>query len=199
MKSRGAVIVDIPEIITADVEKNSLTVMLYEYRDGLNKYFSSLGPDAPVKNIEGLISFNRNDSVELRYFNQRYLEEAAGKGDLESPEYKEALSAMVKGSREMGIDRVMNQYSLDAIVAPTGSPAWETDLVNGDYYQLGTSSPAAIAGYPAISVPMGFVDKLPVGISFFGRAWSEPLLIEIAYAYEKGTKHRKAPRFFSEQ
>ncbi len=199
MKSKGAVIVDIPEIITADVEKNSLTVMLYEYRDGLNKYFASLGPDAPVKNIEELISFNRNDSVELKYFNQRYLEEAAGKGDLKSGEYKEALSSIVKGSREMGIDRVMNQYSLDAIVAPTGSPAWETDLVNGDYYQLGTSSPAAIAGYPAISVPMGFIDKLPVGISFFGRAWSEPQLIEIAYAYETGTRHRKAPKFLSER
>jgi len=199
MKSKGAVVVDIPEIMSGDVEKSSLTVMLYEYRDGLNKYFASLGPNAPVKNIEELISFNRNDSVELRYFNQRYLEEAARKGDLESSEYKEALTSMVKGSRDKGIDRVMNLYSLDAIVAPTGSPAWETDHVNGDYYQLGTSSPAAIAGYPAISVPMGFVDKLPVGISFFGRAWSEPVLIEMAYAYETGTRHRKAPEFLSER
>lgn len=199
MKSKGAVIVDVPEILGNDVEKNSLTVMLYEYKDGLNKYFASLGPDAPVKNIEELISFNKNDSVELRYFNQRYLEVAAKKGGLESAEYKEALASMMKGSREMGIDRVMKLYSLDAIIAPTGSPAWETDLINGDYYQLGTSSPAAIAGYPAITVPMGFIDELPVGISFFGRAWSEPVLIEMAYAYETGTKNRKAPRFLSER
>jgi amidase len=199
MKSKGAVIIDIPEILTGDVEKSSLTVMLYEYKDGLNKYFTSLGHDAPVKTIEELISFNKNDTVELRYFNQRYLEVAAKKGSLESDEYKSALATMTKGSREMGIDMVMNQYSLDAIVAPTGSPAWETDLVNGDYYQLGTSSPAAIAGYPAITVPMGFIDRLPVGISFFGRAWGEPGLIEIAYAYETGTRHRKAPRFLSER
>lgn len=198
IKSQGAVIIDIPELISSDVEKYSLQVMLYEYKDGLNKYFKSLGDDSPVKNIEELISFNQTDSIELRYYNQKYLELARDKGDLTSGEYIDALSGMIKGSREEGIDRVMDEFSLDAIIAPTGSPAWETDLINGDSFQVGSSSPAAISGYPAITVPMGFIEELPVGITFFGRAWSEPVLLEIAYAYETGTKHRKAPCFLSE-
>jgi amidase len=102
---------------------------------------------------------------------------------------------MLKGSRENGMDRLMNQYRLDAMVAPTGSPAWTTDLVNGDHFVGGSSSWAAISGYPSITVPMGMIDGLPVGISFFGRAWSEPVLIEMAFAYEQGTKWRRPPRF----
>jgi amidase len=133
----------------------------------------------------------------LKYFNQKYLEMARDKGDLNSPEYKEALNRMLKGTREEGIDRVMNEHELDAIIAPTGGPAWKTDLINGDSFQLGSSSPAAQAGYPNITVPLGFIDELPVGISFFGRAWSEPVLLEIAYAYEQGTGHRKPPGFLN--
>ena len=114
---------------------------------------------------------------------------------LDMEEYREALAGMLKGAREEGIDRVMDEHRLDAIMAPTGSPAWKTDLINGDSFQLGSSSPAAIAGYPNISLPMGYIDGLPVGVSFFGRAWSEPVLIEIAYAYECGTRYRKAPGF----
>jgi amidase len=102
---------------------------------------------------------------------------------------------MLRGSREEGIDKVMDAHQLDAIIAPTGGPAWKTDHINGDSFHVGSSSPAARAGYPNITVPMGFIDVLPVGISFFGRAWSEPLLLEIAYAYEQGTKYRKAPEF----
>ena len=102
---------------------------------------------------------------------------------------------MLKGSRENGIDKVMNEHQLDAIIAPTGGPAWKTDHTNGDAFHVGSSSPAARAGYPNITVPMGFIEGLPVGISFFGRAWSEPILLEIAFAYEQGTKHRKAPYF----
>ena len=130
-------------------------------------------------------------------YNQKYLEMAQEKGDLNDEAYQKALANMLKGSREEGIDRIMNLHHLDAIIAPTGSPAWKTDLINGDSFQLGSSSPAARAGYPNITVPMGFVDELPVGISFFGSAWSEPVLLEIAYAYEQGTKHRKAPKFLS--
>jgi amidase len=173
--------------------------MLYEYKDGLNKYFKSLGPDAPIKSVEELITFNQSDSIELKYFNQRYLEMAQDKGDLTEKAYQEALTKMIKGSREEGIDRVMDEKNLDAIIAPTGSPAWITDLINGDNYQFGSSSPAAQAGYPSITVPMGYIDALPVGISFFGRAWSEPLLLEIAYAYENGTKHRKVPNFITSE
>lgn len=195
LKSNGVEIVEIDEITGDDVGTHSFQVMLFEYKDGLNKYFQSLGPEASIKNLEALIEFNTQDTLELKYFNQRYLEMAQEKDDLSSEEYKDALTKMMKGSREEGIDRVMDEHNLDAIIAPTGNPAWRTDLVNGDYYQLGSSSPAAQSGYPNITVPMGFIDDLPVGISFFGRAWSEPVLIEIAYAYEMATKHRRAPKF----
>jgi amidase len=195
LKDQGAEIVEINQLIQSDLWQYELEVFLYEYKAGLNEYFRSLGPEAPIKNLEELIAFNRIDTVELSYFNQHYLEMAQEKGDLQSEAYLNALSKLQKGSREQGIDKVMDEYKLDAIIAPTGSPAWKTDLINGDSYQLGSSSPAAQAGYPNISVPMGFIDGLPVGISFFGRAWSEPVLIEIAYAFEQGTQHRKAPVF----
>jgi amidase len=195
LKTQGAEIVEIGEIYDHKVDKASSVIMLYEYKDGLNKYFQSLGPKAPIKSVEELIAFNRSDSVELKYFNQYYLENAQGKGDLSEAEYKKALAQMFKGSGEEGIDRVMNANDLDAIVTPAGAPAWKTDLTNGDSFQIGTSSAAAQAGYPNITVPMGFIDGLPVGISFFGRAWSEPVLLEIAYAYETGTKFRRAPVF----
>ena len=195
MKSQGAEIIDVKELSKDKVDGYEMEIMLYEYKDGLNKYFQSLGPDAPIKSIAELIKFNQSDSIELKYFNQSYLETAQKKGDLTQQAYREALTKMMKGSREEGIDRVMDEQKLDAIIAPTGSPAWITDLINGDSPQIGSSSPAAQAGYPSITVPMGFIDALPVGISFFGRAWSEPLLLEIAYAYEKGTKHRKVPHF----
>ena len=169
--------------------------MLFEYKDGLNAYFKSLGANAPIKSVEELIAFNQQDSIELQYYNQRYLEMAQEKGDLNSPEYQEALAKMLKGAREDGIDRVMDEHELDAIIAPTGSPAWKTDWANGDSFHVGSSSPAARAGYPNITVPMGAVDGLPVGISFFGRAWSEPVLIEAAYAYEQATNFRLIPEF----
>ena len=195
LKSQGVELVEIEHIGASRVGFYSFQIMLYEYKDGLNKYFRSLGANAPVKSVEELIAFNKQDSIELKYFNQVYLEMAQKKGNLNSAEYKDFLSKMLRGAREGGIDSVMNLYHLDAIIAPTGGPAWKTDHVNGDAYQLGSSSPAAQAGYPNITVPMGFVGELPVGISFFGRAWSEPLLIEIAYAYEQGTMHRKRPEF----
>ncbi|MCF6171981.1 MAG: amidase [Bacteroidales bacterium] len=197
LKKQGAEIVEIDEIAAPEVGGYSFEIMLYEYKDGLNKYFRSLGADASIQSLEELIAFNRTDTVELKYFNQKYLEMAQEKGDLTDKEYREALAKMLQGSRQNGIDRVMDANHLDAIIAPTGGPAWKTDLTNGDSFQLGSSSPAARSGYPNITVPMGFVDELPVGISFFGRAWSEPVLIEIAYAYESGTHHRKAPGFLT--
>jgi amidase len=151
-----------------------------------------------IKNLADLIAFNKTDSAELRFFDQNILEMAERKGDLNSAEYREALEKMLKASREDGIDRVLRDGLLDAIMAPTGSPAWKTDMVNGDHYMGGSSSLAAIAGYPSITVPMGFIDELPVGVSFFGRAWSEPMLLQIAYAFEQGTMARKAPKFLKE-
>ncbi|MEI7524421.1 MAG: amidase [Mariniphaga sp.] len=195
LKQQGATVIEIGAIDDKKVENYSFEIMLYEFKEGLNNYFKSLGPEAPIKSVEELIAFNKADSVELKYFNQRYLELAQLKGPLSSEDYQKMLAKLMKGSREEGMDRVMNANDLDAIIAPTGGPAWKTDLTNGDSFQIGTSSAAAQAGYPSITVPMGFVDELPVGISFFGRAWSEPILIEIAYGYENGTKFRRAPKF----
>lgn len=195
VKKLGGIIIEIEPPDESAYENASWQVLLYEFKDGLNKYLERLGNDAPVKNLKELIEFNKSDPVELRYFDQKILELAEQKGDLNSAEYRESLSKMLKATREDGIDKLMNENCLDAIMAPTGSPAWKTDLVLGDHYMGGSSSLAAISGYPAISVPMGFIDRLPVGITFFGRAWSEPLLIEIAYGYEQATKHRKAPKY----
>jgi amidase len=198
IKSQGAEVVEIDKITEGNIGGLSFQVMLYEYKDGLNNYFRSLGPDAKIKNLEELIAFNKKDSIEMEFYNQQYLEMAQEKEDLDSDDYKKILADMLKGSREDGIDRVMNEHNLDAIIAPTGGPAWKTDHTNGDSFHVGSSSPAARAGYPNITVPMGFIENLPVGISFFGRAWSEPLLLEIAYSYEQGTKHRKAPKFLEQ-
>jgi amidase len=195
LRANGAEVIDIEMPEESKYGNASFEVMLYEFKDGLNNYFSSLGDDAPVKNMTDLIEFNKKDSVELRYFDQDLLEMANKKGDLNSPEYKKALEKMLKATRENGIDKVMSDNKLDAIMAPTGSPAWKTDLVLGDHFVGGSSSLAAIAGYPAITVPMGFIENLPTGITFFGKAWSEPVLIEIAYSYEQGTRHRKSPEY----
>jgi len=195
IKSQGAEVVEINQIFENNIGDLSFQVMLYEYKDGLNKYFKSLGKDASIKNLEELIEFNNKDSVELSFYNQEYLKMAQDKDGLDAKSYQDILAKMLKGAREEGIDRVMNEYSLDAIISPTGGPAWKTDHINGDSFGLGSSSPAAISGYPNITVPMGFVDELPIGISFFGTAWSEPILLEIAYAFEQGTNHRKAPKF----
>jgi len=195
LKGQGAEVIELSDPIDSKVEKASFEVMLYEFKDGLNRYFQGLGGDAGIKSLAELIIFNKSDTVELKYFDQKLLEQAETKSSLDAPEYKSALAEMLKGTRENGIDKLMNENKLDAIMAPTGTPAWKTDLINGDLYIGGTSSPAAISGYPAITVPMGFIDELPVGVSFYGRAWSEPVLLEIAYAFEQGTKCRKPPQF----
>jgi amidase len=195
IKANGAEVVEIEFPKGENYGDASFIVMLYEFKDGLNKYFEGLGDDTPVKSLKELIEFNKSDTVELRYFDQKILEMAEKKGNIESPDYRKALATMTKATREDGIDKIMINNKLDAIISPTGSPAWKTDLLLGDHFVGGSSSLAAISGYPAITVPMGFVDDLPVGITFYGRAWSEPLLLEIAYSYEQGTKHRKAPKY----
>ncbi len=195
LKKQGAEVVEIDFNLERGVNGASFQVLLFEFKDGLEKYFASLGDKALVKTMQDLIEFNKKDSIELRYFDQRLLEMAAEKGNLQTKEYQDALATMLKATRENGIDKLLAENKLDALMAPTGSPAWKTDLINGDHYIGGSSSLAAISGYPAITLPMGFVDELPVGVSFFSTAWTEGLLIEIAYAYEQSTKHRKAPKF----
>jgi amidase len=197
MKRRGAVLVDPCELPnTKQLDDPELEVLLYEFKADLNAYLAGLGPKAPVKSLEELIAFNeRRKDVEMPYFGQELLVKAQAKGPLTTPAYVEALEKCRKLSRAEGIDAVMDGQKLDALVAPTGGPAWTTDFVNGDHFTGGSSTPAAVAGYPSITVPAGFVFGLPVGISFFGRAWSEPVLVKIAYAFEQATRHRRPPRF----
>ncbi len=195
MKELGAEIIEISQISETNVGGDSFQVLLYEFKDGLNNYFASLGDDSPVSSIEELAEWTRNTPEETSRFDRALIDMAAEKEGLDSEEYRDALERMLRYSREEGIDRVMNEHNLDAIVSPTGSPAWKTDLTLGDNFKLASSSPSARAGYPIISLPMGQIDGLPVGLSFFGRAWSEPVLLEVAYAYEQATLHRFVPQF----
>ncbi|MCK3685495.1 amidase [Maribellus sp. YY47] len=174
---------------------HSYEVLLYEFKIDLNKYLAE-HPTAPVKSLEEIIAFNSaNADKEMPWFDQEIMEAAQAKGDLTNEEYLEALANSKRFAGKEGIDKVMEEHQLDAIIAQTNGPAWTIDWVNGDHFSGGSSSPAAISGYPNITVPMGFVEGLPVGISFFGKAWSEPVLLEIAFAYEQKTQHRKAPGF----
>ncbi len=176
--------------------KHELTVLLYELKADLNAYLAWLGPNAPVHTLQDIIEFNeRNREKEMPYFGQDTFLDAQKKGPLTDKEYIDGLAANHKFSRAEGIDATMDKYKLDALVAPTAGPAWPTDLINGDADSGGSSGPAAIAGYPNITVPAGFIFGMPIGISFFGRAWSEPTLIRIAYAYEQATHFRKPPKF----
>ncbi|MFH1764386.1 MAG: amidase [Gemmatimonadota bacterium] len=196
MRGAGAAVVEIPEVDAwRRMGRPSGTLMRYEFKADLNAYLAGLGPDAPVKSLEEIIAFNEaNADLELPYFMQEIMLEAQELGPLSESGYQEALAEAMRLSRDEGIDKVMEEHGLDAIVAPTGSPAWTTDLINGDRYHMGSSSPAAISGYPNITVPMGFFTELPVNISIWGRAWSEPELLRIAFAYEQLTQHRRAPK-----
>jgi amidase len=197
MKAQGAVIVDPANIATAGkFDDSEFDVLLYEFKADLNKYLESLGPKAPVKTLADIIAFNeQHKDTSMPWFGQEIMIQAQAKGPLTEKKYRDALAKDLKMSRVDGIDATMNKYKLDAIVAPTGGPAWVTDLVNGDHFSGASSTPAAVAGYPNINVPAGFSHGLPIGISFFGRAYSEPTLIKLAYAYEQATKHRRAPTF----
>jgi amidase len=197
MKAAGAILVD-----PADVEPggrigaSEMTVLLYELKADMNAYLARLGPAAPVHTLEEIIAFNnRHKEKELPYFGQDLFEKAQAKGPLTSQEYVDALARNQRLSRKEGIDQAIEKFKVDAFVAPSGGPAWVTDLVNGDHYSGGSSSPAAISGYPNITVPVGQIFGLPVGISFFGGAYSEPTLIKLAYAFEQATKFRKPPQF----
>src|SRR5439155_8004978 len=169
--------------------------LLYELKADLNSYLATR-PDAQVHSLADVIMFNqKNKEREMPYFGQDLFLKAQEKGPLTDKEYVAALAANHSLSREHGIDGVMDKFNLDAIVAPTGGPAWVIDFPNGDHAVGGSSNAAAVAGYPNINVPAGFVFGLPVGISFFGRAWSEPVLLKIAYGFEQLVKARKTPQF----
>lgn len=197
MKKQGAILIDPADIESfGKFDDTELLVLLYELKADLNAYLGRLGPGAPVRTLKDIIEFNeRNRQKEMPYFGQDLFVKAEAKGPLTAKEYLDALAKNHQLARTEGIDALMDKHHLDAIVAPTGSPAWMTDLVNGDHAAGGSSNAAAVAGYPNINVTAGFVFGLPVGISFFGRAWSEPTLIKLGYAFEQAAKARQAPRF----
>ncbi|MBV9625588.1 MAG: amidase [Acidobacteria bacterium] len=196
MKAAGAVLVDPADLEShGKFDDTELLVLLYELKADLNAYLSS-HTRAQVRSLTELIAFNENNKEkEMPYFGQDLFVKSEAKGVLTDREYSVALAANHSLSREHGIDGVMNKFQLDAIVAPTGAPPWLTDLANGDHAVGGSSNAAAVAGYPNINVPAGFVFGLPVGISFFGRAWSEPTLLKIAYGFEQLVKARTPPQF----
>jgi len=197
MKRAGAEIVDPADIPTiGKFDDSEMTVFLYELKADLAAYFARRGSSSPVKSLQDVIEFNeRNRDREMLYFGQDIFLKAEQKGPLTTKEYLDALDLNRRLSRAEGIDLVMDKFKLDALVAPTGGPAWITDLINGDHSAGGSSSAAAVAGYPNINVTAGYLWGLPVGISFFGRAWSEPTLLKIAYGFEQLTRARQKPRF----
>jgi len=197
MKQQGATLVDPADIETlGKFDQSELAVFMYELKADLNAYLAKLGPSAPIHTLKEIIDFNeRNRAKEMPYFGQDLFVKSEGKGPLTEKEYLDALAKNHQLARTEGIDALVDKQHLDAIVAPTGGPAWLTDLINGDHVAGGSSNAAAVAGYPNINVTAGYLSGLPVGISFFGRAWSEPTLIRLAYSFEQATKARQAPRF----
>lgn len=198
MKAEGAVLVDPVDLLDeSKLGASELQVLLYEFKADLDAYLGSLGPGAAVHSLKELIHYNEeHKALVMPFFQQERLLAAHAKGDLQQKRYQNALRRNLRLSRQEGIDKTLLEHQLDAIVAPTGSPAWLTDWVKGDHFSGGGfSSLAAIAGYPHITVPAGFIHGLPVGISFFASAWSEPSLLRLAYAFEQASRVRKPPQF----
>ncbi|MDX6692430.1 MAG: amidase [Blastocatellia bacterium] len=199
MKRSGAAVVDPADIpTTGKFDDSEFEVLLYEFKADLNKYLAERGSLAPARTLKELIEFNeQNRDREMPYFGQEIFIRAEAKGPLTDKEYREALAKNLRMARAEGIDAVMTEHELDALIGPTGGPPWTTDLINGDHFSGASSTPAAVAGYPNINVPAGFIYGLPVGISFFGRAYSEQVLIKLAYAFEQATRFRQPPRFLT--
>jgi amidase len=197
MRGAGATIVDQVDLPHAgEYDDSEFEVLLYEFKADLNVHLPLWAPTAPAKSLAELIAYNeQHRDREMPYFGQEIFERAEEKGPLTDKAYRDGLAKNQRLSRAEGIDAVMTERRLDALVAPTGSPAWPIDLINGDHFTGASSTPGAVSGYPHVSVPAGHVHGLPIGITFVGRAWSEATLIKLAYAYEQATKHRRAPRF----
>jgi amidase len=197
MKAHGATIVDPADIATADrLDACELPILLHEFKVDLAGYLAARGTTVTVHSLADVIAFDEREKArEMPYFGQELFVNADQTRGLADRAYTTARATCRTLSRTQGIDAVMAKYRLDALIAPTGAPAWVTDLVNGDHFLGASSTPAAVAGYPSITVPAGLVDRLPVGMSFIGRAWSEPRLIALAYAYEQATRARKPPLF----
>jgi amidase len=197
LKAHGAILVDVPDVPMGEkFGERELAVLLFELKDGMAAYLKEYAPGAEVRDLADIIEYNeRNKAKVMPWFGQEHFIAAQAKGGLDSPEYREALAAVRKAARADGIDKVLAEHKLDALIAPTGNVAWLTDFIKGDASGGGFTSLAAVAGYPNVTVPAGFVQGLPVGLSFVGAAWSDARLIALAYAFEQATKRRKAPTY----
>lgn len=199
LKKQGATLIDLESLTPEPFGDAEFEVLLYEFKADLNAYLASLGENAPATTLETLMDFNKkNKDKAMPFFGQELFEMAQKKGDLTDKAYLDALAKSKRLTRELGIDAALKKHQLDAIIAPSDALPWAIDLVNGDHYLMGgraSYSPAAVAGYPNITVPAGFVHELPVGLSFFGTAFSEQVLIKFAYAFEQATKLRRAPKY----
>ena len=197
LRDRGAVLVDDVDLTTEDHLQDAEQVVLeFDFKAELDAYLAGLGADAPVKSLADVIAFNdAHQATELQLFGQETMLAAQKRGPLSSPVYRKALARCHRVARAQGIDLVVRQHRLDAIICPTSTPQRQIDFVDGDGGSADCTTPAAVAGYPHLTVPMGYVLGVPVGLSFFGRAWTEPVLIKAAYAYEQASKARRAPQF----
>jgi len=197
LKRLGAEVIDLADLPwQGKLDEHEFQVLLYEFKADLNAYLAGLGAHVQVHSLKDVIEFNnRNRDKEMPWFGQEIMLKAEEKGPLSEAGYRSALEACRRLSRDEGIDAVVTQHRLDALVAPTTGPAHVTDLVHGDRDTGGSTTPAAVAGYPSITVPAGFVSGLPVGLSFFGRAWSEARLLRLAFAFEQATRHRSRPTY----
>jgi amidase len=197
LKAQGATLVELAELPNENqYDEGEMTVLLYEFKADMANYLAQFAPTSPLKTLADIVAWNeQNRERVMLYFGQEYMVRAAAKGDLQSKEYVDALAANRKFARQEGIDKALKDNQLDALVAPSGSLAWLTDFIRGDFSGGSFTSPAAVAGYPHITVPAGFVSGLPCGISFVGTAWSEPQLFAMAYAYEQASMARRPPAF----
>ena len=197
MRTQGAVLIDVELATKGQFDESEYEVLLYELKHDLNAYLANLQPDFP-RSLEEVIAFNEKNSNEVMpFFGQEHFLKAQAKGPLTDEAYRRCLALNHRLTREQGIDALLKEHDLSALVAPSNGPAWTIDLLNGDRYLGSSSSPAAVAGYPNISVPAGYAHGLPIGISFFSAAYQEPTLIKLAYAFEQASKVRKPPQFLA--
>lgn len=197
LQDRGATVVDVALNNGDKLGAAGLEVLLYEFKTDMERFLAQLPAERP-RTLAALIAFNeRHEAEEMPWFGQDLFEKAVKKGPLTEAPYQQARRTCLRISREEGIDAAMNRHSLHALVGITESPAWPTDWINGDHYSSGAPPWAAVAGYPHVTVPAGFVHGLPVGFSFFGRAWSERELLRLASAFEHAAQARRKPRFLA--